>query len=222
MAISLRFIAVLALFAFLFLPSCMSTHHHMDHTKHQGTEMKNDDVDHSAHMAMMKKDAGFTYSMESYQVPNIVLTNQAGEKIRLDEFLKSSEPYALNYIFTTCTTICPILTASFSHMQRSLGDDANDVHFVSITIDPEYDTPEILKAYAEKTRATRNWTFLTGDFDAVMAAERAFDAYTADKMNHRPTYIIKNSSTEKWIRVEGLTSGSDLADLYQMNDLFQE
>jgi protein SCO1/2 len=178
------------------------------------------EVDHSAHRAMMNKKNNFTQSEAHYQIPNIVLLNQAGERVKLKDFLSDSEPYALNFIFTTCTTICPILTASFAHMQRQLGAEADELRIVSITIDPEYDTPKVMKAYAEKVGATKNWTFLTGEFESIVEAEKAFDAYTSDKMEHRPVYLFKIDQEDTWIRVDGLTSGSDLAEIYQLYSLF--
>lgn len=178
------------------------------------------EMDHSAHRAMMKQKNNYAQSQEHYQVPDVVLLNQDGEKIKLQEFLSDSEPYALNFIFTTCTTICPILTASFAHMQRELGDEADELQIISITIDPEYDTSNVMKAYADKVGATKNWTFLTGEFKTVEAVEKAFDSYSSDKMDHRPVYLFKTDSEANWVRIEGLASGSDLAEIYQINALF--
>ncbi len=177
-------------------------------------------MDHSAHRAMMNKKNSYSQSQAHYQIPDVVLLNQNGEKVQLKDFLSDSEPYALNFIFTTCTTICPILTVSFSHMQRNLGDEADELQIISISIDPEYDTPNVMKNYADKVGATKNWTFLTGDFESIVAVEKAFDAYSSDKMEHRPAYFFKTSSDEKWTRIDGLASGSDLAEVYQINALF--
>lgn len=198
---------------FLFLPILFSCSHSMHGSM-------SDDMDHSAHKAMMKKENSFSESSANYQVPNVALLNQNGEKINLKEYLDSNEPYALNFIFTTCTTICPILTASFSHMQRELDEDAETLQLISISIDPEYDTPNVLNDYAQKVRATKNWTFLTGDYETIIAVEKAFNAYTPDKMNHRPSYIFKTESSSDWVRIDGLASGSDLANVYQLNSLF--
>jgi protein SCO1/2 len=178
------------------------------------------EMDHSAHRAMMNKKNSYTQSQVHYQIPDVVLLNQNGEKVQLKDFLSDSEPYALNFIFTTCTTICPILTVSFSHMQRNLGDEADELQIISISIDPEYDTPNVMKNYADKVGATKNWTFLTGDFESIVAVEKAFDAYSSDKMEHRPAYFFKTGSDEKWTRIDGLASGSDLAEVYQINALF--
>lgn len=198
---------------FLLLPLIFSCSHSMHGSMSEG-------MDHSAHRAMMKEKSNFTESVATYQVPDVVLLNQVGEKIYLKEYLENNEPYAVNFIFTTCTTICPILTASFSHMQRELGEDAEGLQLISITIDPEYDTPKVLNDYAQKVRATKNWTFLTGDYETIVTVEKAFDSYTSNKMDHRPSYIFKTDSSTDWVRIDGLASGSDLADIYQLNSLF--
>ena len=174
-----------------------------------------EEMSHSSHKAMMKHKNGISQSQPHYMVPDVTLLNQHGETIRLKEFLSSSEPYALNFIFTTCTTICPILTSSFRQMQRELGDKADDLQVISITIDPEYDTPSVLQAYAKKVGATKNWTFLTGNFTTIESVEKAFKAYTSDKMEHKPAYLFKTKEDKNWTRVDGLANGSELADIYQ-------
>jgi protein SCO1/2 len=173
------------------------------------------EMDHSSHQAMMKHKNGIKQSQPHYMIPDVTLLNQNGETVRLKEFLSNSEPYALNFIFTTCTTICPILTSSFRQMQRQLGDKADDLQVISITIDPEYDTPAVLQAYAKKVGATKNWTFLTGKFTTIESVEKAFKAYTSDKMEHKPTYLFKIKEDINWTRVEGLANGAQLADIYQ-------
>jgi len=179
------------------------------------------EMDHAAHRAMLESQGSLARTQARYVVPDVVLLNQEGEKVQLKAFLASSEPYALNFIFTTCTTTCPILTSSFRQMQHQLEDDAQGLQIISITIDPEYDTPAVLKAYAKKVGATRNWTFLTGDFATIEQVEKAFNAFTPDKMQHRPAYLFKVGKDETWTRIDGLASGAELAQVYQSLDLFR-
>lgn len=176
--------------------------------------------DHSAHMAMMQQQNDFKERQAKYQVPDVELLDQHGNRVKLRQLLQEKEPYALNFIFTTCTTICPVLTASFSHMQHELGAAADKLNLISISIDPEYDTPKVLREYSKKARADKNWTFLTGDYKTIIAVEKAFDNYTSDKMNHRPAYMFKLAGNDSWHRVDGLASGTDLANIYQTLDLF--
>ena len=86
---------------------------------------------------------------------------------------------------------------------------------ISISIDPEYDTPEKLKQYAERFRAREGWTFLTGDLDTVIEVLSAFDAYRGDKMNHTPLALISIPGASSWIRLEGFANAGDLMNEYQ-------
>ena len=139
------------------------------------------------------------------------LLDGTGATVPLQELLDSEQPIALNFIFTTCTTICPVMTATFLQMQRELGADAERVHLVSISIDPEYDRPDVLATYIKQFQADKNWTFLTGETKDIVNVLRSFDAYTGSKMSHRPITLLKRPDQESWIRIDGLASGQALA-----------
>ena len=173
-------------------------------------------ADHSAHRKMASdRPTPYTRSLQVYSVPEITLTNQDGEDAVLASLLQSSQPVALNFIFTTCTTICPVMTATFSQMLRELGPDAEDLHMVSVSIDPEYDNPKILKQYADRYKARADWQFLTGESSQIVAVLKAFDAYTGNKMGHRPLTFLKAPGSKDWVRIDGLASGADLAHEYR-------
>jgi protein SCO1/2 len=80
-----------------------------------------------------------------------------------------------------------------------------------VSIDPEYDRPEVLKAYAEQFRAGGNWTFLTGDSNDISEVLRSFDSYAGSKMNHQPITFLKRPESPTWVRIDGLAGGADLA-----------
>jgi protein SCO1/2 len=150
-------------------------------------------------------------SRAPYAVPDVTLVDETGHRVPLAALLSSREPVALNFIFTTCTTICPVMTATFAQMRRELGDEAGRVRLVSISIDPEQDRPEVLRRYAERYGAGAGWTFLTGDAADVERVLRAFGAYAGSKMNHRPLTLLKDPRQPDWVRIEGLASGGALA-----------
>ncbi|MEJ2273053.1 MAG: SCO family protein [Woeseiaceae bacterium] len=170
-----------------------------------------EDDPHAAHRAAMKNPT-YQVSDKQYDVPDVQLLDGSGAAVTLQELLASEEPVALNFIFTTCTTICPVMTATFAQMQRELGDNADRVHLVSISIDPEYDRPDVLEAYAKQFQAGGNWTFLTGETGDVVRVLRSFDAYTGSKMSHRPITLLKRPDTDSWVRIDGLASGQSLAN----------
>ena len=173
--------------------------------------------DHSAHHAMMhQKSAHYTRAVETYPIPEITLTNQDNKAIALPELLKSSERIALNFIFTTCTTICPVMTATFAKLRQQLGTSADQLLMISISIDPEQDTPAALQAYAKRYQANQQWQFLTGNLEPIIAIQKAFNAYTGNKMNHRPlTFFKQPNQANQWVRIDGLASSADLAKEYQ-------
>lgn len=165
---------------------------------------------HAAHRAAMSK-ARYTVKDAQYDIPDVRLIDTSGESVSLREFLSSGQPVALNFIFTTCTTICPVMTVTFAQMQRQLGDAADQLRLVSISIDPEYDRPAILDAYAKQFHAGDNWVFLTGDSNDIEAVLRSFDSYTGSKMNHQPLTLLKKPGVPSWVRIDGLANGESLA-----------
>jgi protein SCO1 len=152
----------------------------------------------------------FTRDEVKVDPPAVTLIDQNGDRIDFRALTLSDKPVFVDFIFATCTTICPVLSAGYTSIQRKLGDDLDRVTLVSITIDPENDGPEELKEYLERYRAKPGWEFLTGtraDIDTVM---RAFDAYVPDKMSHRPLLFIRTPSDGSWVRLYGFAGSADL------------
>ena len=180
-----------------------------EHAAHQQDEAVPDK--HAAHRAAMKKTS-YAATTENYAIPDVDLLDQMGESISLRSLLEVEQPVALNFIFTTCTTICPVMTATFAQMRQELGDAGNQLRLVSISIDPEYDRPDKLKAYSEQFRAGEGWEFLTGDSADIVLVLKSFDSYAGSKMNHQPITLLKSPDNASWTRIEGLASGKDLAN----------
>jgi protein SCO1/2 len=151
-------------------------------------------------------------SIESYTVPDVTLVNQDGAKVNLKAVLESGEPVILDFIFGTCTTICPVLSAGYANLQTKLPPDAAKVHLVSISIDPENDTPKVMRDYLKRYRAKPDWDFLTGQREDIDKAMRAFGAYIPNKMAHYPLTLIRDRKTGKWIRIFGMMSSSEFMD----------
>lgn len=155
--------------------------------------------------------AGVERTQANYTVPDVTLVNQNGEKVTLPELLDSDQPVMLNFIFTSCTAICPAMSATFASVQKKLGSDSVKLRMISVSIDPEYDTPDALNAYAKRFKAGPQWAFLTGSLDDSVAVQKAFDADRGDKMNHAPMTLLRASPDSAWIRYEGFASATDLA-----------
>ncbi|MCU7892240.1 MAG: SCO family protein [Candidatus Thiodiazotropha sp. (ex Ustalcina ferruginea)] len=169
--------------------------------------------DQHAHHRMMMEQNDYKIDKVDYSIPDVFLTSHKGEKTHLPQLLNSDKPVMLNFIFTTCTTICPVLSASFHQVQEILGKDES-VSMISITIDPEYDTPQQLMKYAKRFKAQDNWQFFTGSYKDVVSVEKAFDIFRGSKLNHEPITLIRGDAEASWIRIDGLASAENIVKEY--------
>jgi cytochrome oxidase Cu insertion factor (SCO1/SenC/PrrC family) len=144
-------------------------------------------------------------------VPDVELLDQNGRKIHFYTDLVKGHTVVINFIFTTCTTICPPLGATFARVQKEL--DNKSVRFISISVDPATDTPERLKAWGEKFHAGDGWTFVTGDKPRVDELLNALGAASARREDHSPTILIGNDAHGTWTRAYGLANTSKLVQL---------
>jgi len=154
-------------------------------------------------------------TVENYVIPDVTLVDQNGAKVKLRTLLASKKVVMVDFIFTTCTTICPVLSAGFANFQRKIGPDLKDVHLVSISIDPENDTPARLRDYLKRYDAKPGWDFLTGNRKDIKKVLDAFGAYTIDKMYHMPLALLHSSRDSRWVRIYGLVGTSDLVAEYR-------
>ncbi|MDH3327608.1 MAG: SCO family protein [Desulfobulbaceae bacterium] len=160
--------------------------------------------------------AKYKRTIEKYKVPDVTLVNQDGKRINLRTFLDSDRPVILDFIYGTCTTICPVLSIGYSHFQKKLGPDVDKVRLVSISIDPDNDTPQVMKEYMQRYNALEGWDFLTGKREDIIQVMKAFDAYVVNKMNHYPLTILRAPEDEEWIRINELLATSDLMREYKL------
>ncbi len=150
--------------------------------------------------------------------PNIPLTTHEGEKVLFYDDLVAGRTVAINFIFTSCPDSCPAETAKLVRVQEELGDRVGqDIFMYSISIDPEYDTPEVLKAYREKFAIKPGWTFLTGDEDDIILLRKKLGLYMDEIQNedndHNLTFIVGNDKTGKWIKRSPFDNPKVLANL---------
>ena len=167
---------------------------------------------HAHHHQMMMSMKRATRSAADYTVPAIDLVRDDGKTASLAAELDDGKPVVLNFVFTTCTTICPMMTQVFARLQDRLGAGRDQVHMVSISIDPEQDTPARLAAYARKFHAGPQWRFYTGTTEASVAVQRAFDVYRGDKMDHTPVTFLRAAPGRRWVRIDGFASADELAE----------
>ena len=153
----------------------------------------------------------YTRTTAAYAPPDVPLTSAEGTSTRLGAILGAGGPLFLQFIFTSCTTVCPVMSTSFAGMQSRLGPNDARPRFVSISIDPAYDTPERLRHYAKRFDAGAGWQFFTGRAEDIAAVQKAFDAYPGNnKMRHVPVTFFRAAPGKRWVRLEGLPNAAQL------------
>lgn len=156
--------------------------------------------------------APYARSLETYPVPEVVLVGPDGKRTTLRRVLETGEPVVLDFIFGTCTTICPVLSAGYANLQVRLGPASSRIRLVSISIDPENDTPKVLREYLQRYRARPGWDFYTGTREDIDKVMRAFNAYIPNKMSHQPLTFLRRPGAAQWVRIQGLMSSSEFLD----------
>ena len=157
---------------------------------------------------------GYARLAGTYRLPDTTLLRADGARANFPKEIDDGKPVVLNFIYTTCTAVCPILSQSFAEFQHKLGAESDKLHMVSISIDPEQDTPRRLADYARRFEAGRQWNFYTGSVEASVTLQRAFQAYFGDKMHHRPVTFMRAAPGEPWVRLEGFTTPEELLKEY--------
>ena len=150
------------------------------------------------------------------RLPEVALVRQDGARVGLAKELdERSQPVFLTFIYTSCTTVCPVISKIFSDLQGALGPDLNRVKLVSVSIDPEYDTPGRLSDYANRFGAKPQWQSYTGTLAASVAVQKAFNTYRGDKMNHTPVAFVRAAPGKPWVRYDGFVSPQALVQEYR-------
>lgn len=145
------------------------------------------------------------------QIPDVTVFDQDGKQLRFFTDLVKDKTVAINFIFTTCTTICPPLAATFRRVQQEMGDlVGSDVRLISISVDPVTDVPERLKAFGAKFKAGPGWTFVTGSKPEIDLLLKALGASVVDKNDHSPMVLVGKESAGYWTRTYGLAPVSVL------------
>jgi protein SCO1/2 len=154
-------------------------------------------------------------SAKEYQ-PNVPLVTQEGRHVRFYDDLVKGRVVLINMMFTTCASICPPMTANLLRVQKILREKlgarfGQEVLMLSITVDPEVDTPAVLKQYAARYKVGPGWTFLTGkkvDIDGLLAKLGSTDP---DKDRHSGMLLIGNDRARAWQKGFAMSEPADVA-----------
>lgn len=144
--------------------------------------------------------------------PNIELTTQDGKKVHFYDDLIKGKIVAIELFYTSCQYSCPLETARLAQVQKALGDRVGkDIFFYSISIDPEHDTPEVIKAYMKQFNIGPGWTFLTGNKEDITFLSKRIGLYAPPNVNqdgHIAYLLLGNDETGQWMRNSALDNPS--------------
>lgn len=203
----------LALCAWLLAAVAVAQH---EHPQHDHSQQDHSQHDHSQHKLPTPPPPGASTDLSGLSIPDTELVNQDGEPIRFHSDLVADKVVAMNFIFTTCATICPPMGATFAKLQEELGERfGRDVHLISVSVDPTTDTPQRLKAWGDRFGAGPGWTFVTGDKPSVDGLLKSLQVFTPDFADHTPTVLVGNDRTGTWKRAYGLAPATRLDELLQ-------
>ncbi len=133
--------------------------------------------------------------------PNVDVVTQNGERVRFYDDLIKDRIVLISFIFTSCTDLCPLTTARIAQVVERLSDViGKDIFVLSITVDPENDTPEKLKTFADAFYSGPGWTFITGKPEDIRAINSKLGNKSDVATQHRNEIVLGNDRTGEWTR----------------------
>jgi len=153
----------------------------------------------------------FAQDPAKLNIPDTVVVDQTGASRHFYSDLVKDRVVVMNFIFTTCTTICPTMGATFSRVQRLLGN--RKVSLISISVDPATDTPQRLEAWSKKLDARPGWTLVTGEKPDIDRLLKTLGVFTPSRDTHTPTVLVGNARTGQWQRASVFATPATIVSL---------
>lgn len=168
-------------------------------------------------LAMVATMPGFAESdwVSKLDIPNANLLNQDNQKVRFFDDLIKDKTVAINFIFTSCSTVCPPMGANFAALQKELKQRGQDVSLISVSINPTVDTPARLTEWRQKFGGDSGWDLVTGKKAEIDRLLKMLKVFSADINLHAPFVIIGNARQDQWQYLNGLTEPKKLANQLQ-------
>jgi protein SCO1/2 len=158
--------------------------------------------EHAGH----QEDAVVTQENVVVRFADVQLTNQNGQPVNLKRDLVSDRIVVMGFIYTSCTTICPLVSSIMGKVQEQLGAKVgSEVQIVSISVDPLRDSPQRLLTYSNKFQHGPGWAWLTGSPQAITDTLKGLGNWTADPKNHPPLIMVGDGRSSHWTRYYGFT-----------------
>lgn len=162
--------------------------------------------------AAKEENASHSDSSSTY-FPNVTLLTQENKPVHFYNDLLKGKIVLVNFMFTTCKGVCSPMTANLAKVQRFLGERVGrDINMISISVDPEVDTTDVLKKYAANFKAQPGWYFLTGEKKNVDWVLYKLGGYVENKGEHSAVLIIGNEVTGDWMKLPAMANPQEIAD----------
>jgi protein SCO1/2 len=176
--------------------------------------------DHHAHHRNHEK-AKLEVGLAKVTLPDVMLVNQYGKAVDFKKDVVADRISVVTFAYTTCTTVCPVVSVIFSQVYKKLKTlMGTQVELITLTVDPNRDTPARLLAYSKKHRGGKGWTWLSGKKKDVITTLNAFGAYTVNFEDHPAMILVGDASQNRWYRFYGFTSPKLISE--KVKDLLQQ
>jgi protein SCO1/2 len=164
--------------------------------------------EHAGHTAR----ASNTQEHAQVKFANVPLLDQNGKTVRLEQDLVQGKIVVMSFIYTSCTTVCPVVSSIMGKVQKQLGARVgNEVQLVSISIDPQRDDPKRLQDYARTFQRGPGWSWLTGSPQSINETLKGLGSFSGDFKNHQPLILVGDGNNRHWMRYYGFTDPALLA-----------
>lgn len=153
-------------------------------------------------------------SSESAQVKfaDVPLLDQNGQTVRLEKDLVTDKIVVMSFIYTSCTTVCPVVSSIMGNVQKQLGARVgSEVQLVSISIDPQRDDPKRLNDYARAFQKGPGWSWLTGTSQSINETLKGLGSFSGDFKSHQPLILVGDGNSRHWTRYYGFTDPTVLS-----------
>jgi protein SCO1/2 len=189
------------------------------HASHQHMASDGVAVDpHAQHKAMMLKRSNEAGKPADVELKDLSLVDQDGHEVKFVSDVIGDRIVVMDFVYTSCTTVCPVLSALFAQLQKRLGEElGREVALVSVSVDPTRDTPQRLKAYATMHQARPGWVWLTGPKRRMDEVLDGLGAYSPNFADHPSMVLIGDGRSGEWTRLFGFPSPDRLME--QVNAL---
>jgi len=174
------------------------------HAQHKmAMSAEGEDDPHAAHKAAAATAA--KVAQAEIDLPDgLSMLNRFGDRVDLREDVIGDKIVVINFVYTNCTTVCPVISSIFAMVQDRLSGMMNkDIVLVTVTVDPTRDTPHRLSSFAKSFNPGDGWSWLTGDKKTVDKALRAMGAYTPNFEDHPAMVLIGDDNKSEWYRLYG-------------------